>query len=445
MSEEEKKTLQELELRLRELKKSIEKNKADTEYLEKNGKFFESMIKEMEDENTTCTICSDPMGEEFSTAKCGHFFCTPCADGWAAAKKNSVTCPICRMELDSKQPFIITSKKKKALDNQTLKQKILTSLRTNFGAKMAYVIYYLKYVLPESDPGSKVIIFSQWDEMLMLMHQCMEKEKINTLWCKGSAEMKQKSLDAFKYRDDCNVMLLSLINSASGTNLTHANTVIFMDPINELPSKARDMEKQAKNRVHRQGQTKEVKILHLLIKDTIEETIDALNKGVIEIEPLKKKYPKLSYIDENSCQSLGITPEAYVHAKLSFDYERKQTMPVSTNNNTNTSQPTQPIANLLPLPSSLLCTDEFPMLDLPSDDTRYVNRSSVNYRTYRNLLQRQLSIYGDMENYQDTTSSYLTHSETDSSEDNSSLGSEEEGSNLLVQSPTSPSFLYEDV
>ena len=73
--------------------------------------------------------------------------------------------------------------------------------------------------------------------------------------------------------DDNKVILLSLKNSASGTNLTEATHIFFIEPINETKNICKAIEGQAIARACRIGQEHKIKLYRLLIKDTVEEQI----------------------------------------------------------------------------------------------------------------------------------------------------------------------------
>ena len=67
--------------------------------------------------------------------------------------------------------------------------------------------------------------------------------------------------------------MLSLKNCASGSNLQNATHIIFIEPINDSIENIQNMENQAICRAHRIGQENTIKIIRILIKDTIEEDI----------------------------------------------------------------------------------------------------------------------------------------------------------------------------
>jgi len=67
--------------------------------------------------------------------------------------------------------------------------------------------------------------------------------------------------------------MLSLKNAASGTNLTEATHIIFIEPINASSEECRATESQAIGRACRVGQKNKVTVLRILIQNSIEEDI----------------------------------------------------------------------------------------------------------------------------------------------------------------------------
>ena len=76
-----------------------------------------------------------------------------------------------------------------------------------------------------------------------------------------------------KKKSKTRVIMLSTENAASGTNLTEASHIIFMEPIKGDLAKIKSMEDQAIGRAVRLGQENQVHVYKLIIKDTIEEDI----------------------------------------------------------------------------------------------------------------------------------------------------------------------------
>lgn len=86
-----------------------------------------------------------------------------------------------------------------------------------------------------------------------------------------SKNQRQNALNDFKLGKQ--VMLISLKAGGIGLNLTHASRVILMDPWWN-----QSIENQAIERVHRIGQTKNVKAYKLICKDTVESNMLAVQE-----------------------------------------------------------------------------------------------------------------------------------------------------------------------
>ncbi|KAF9159701.1 ATP-dependent helicase fft2 [Actinomortierella ambigua] len=130
----------------------------------------------------------------------------------------------------------------------------------------------LQELLPKkiNDEGSKVLIFSQFTMVLDILEPVMKTMKIKYLRMDGQTKVEERQplIDTFNDTDEYPVFLLSTKAGGFGINLTAANIVIMYDldfnPHND---------KQAEDRAHRVGQTREVEVIKLIAKNTIEEQI----------------------------------------------------------------------------------------------------------------------------------------------------------------------------
>ncbi len=120
-----------------------------------------------------------------------------------------------------------------------------------------------------SESGQKVLIFSQFTSMLMLIRDELRKMKIKTSYLDGrtSAEERQDLIDEFNTSDQ-EVFLISLKAGGYGLNLTSASAVIHVDPWWN-----KSVERQAEDRVHRIGQKQNVSVYKIITTNTIEEKI----------------------------------------------------------------------------------------------------------------------------------------------------------------------------
>ena len=120
------------------------------------------------------------------------------------------------------------------------------------------------------DEGHRVIIYSQFVEMLSIIKSEFDKENLPYLYLDGStpAAKRLKLVEEFNTNRDCNLFLISLRAGGVGLNITGADYVIHYDPWWN-PA----VMDQATDRVHRIGQTKNVFVYKLITIGTVEEKI----------------------------------------------------------------------------------------------------------------------------------------------------------------------------
>src|SRR6266567_1856564 len=116
--------------------------------------------------------------------------------------------------------------------------------------------------------GQKVLLFSQFVQMLELLESECRQRKIRTHLLTGQTRNRQQVLNAFQDDPDAAVFLLSLRAAGTGLNLTTASYVVLYDPWWN-PA----VEAQAIDRSHRIGQTRTVNAYRLISPGTVEEKI----------------------------------------------------------------------------------------------------------------------------------------------------------------------------
>jgi superfamily II DNA or RNA helicase len=115
--------------------------------------------------------------------------------------------------------------------------------------------------------GRRVLVFSQFVEMLRLIEADLVAAGISYLTLTGQTKNRAEVLDSFA-QGDAAVFLLSLKAGGVGLTLTEADTVILYDPWWN-PA----VERQAMDRTHRIGQSKPVFVHRLVAAGTVEEKI----------------------------------------------------------------------------------------------------------------------------------------------------------------------------
>jgi hypothetical protein len=116
--------------------------------------------------------------------------------------------------------------------------------------------------------GNKVLLFSQFVEMLRILEAACKERGIRTHILTGETKSRQEVVNAFQADTEPCVFLLSLRAAGTGLNLTTASYVVLYDPWWN-PA----VEAQAIDRSHRIGQTRTVIAYRLIAPGTVEEKI----------------------------------------------------------------------------------------------------------------------------------------------------------------------------
>lgn len=116
--------------------------------------------------------------------------------------------------------------------------------------------------------GQKVLVFSQFVQMLRLLEAECKQREMATHILTGETKQRQDVVNAFQNDPNPAVFLLSLRAAGTGLNLTTASYVVLYDPWWN-PA----VEAQAIDRSHRIGQTRTVNAYKLITPGTVEEKI----------------------------------------------------------------------------------------------------------------------------------------------------------------------------
>jgi superfamily II DNA or RNA helicase len=122
--------------------------------------------------------------------------------------------------------------------------------------------------------GQKVLIFSQFVQMLELLEKECHARNLSTHILTGQTKDRQQVVTAFQDDPNPAVFLLSLRAAGTGLNLTTASYVVLYDPWWN-PA----VEAQAIDRSHRIGQTQTVNAYRLISPGTVEEKIWELQQS----------------------------------------------------------------------------------------------------------------------------------------------------------------------
>jgi superfamily II DNA or RNA helicase len=122
--------------------------------------------------------------------------------------------------------------------------------------------------------GQKVLVFSQFVQMLQILQKECQLRNIHTHMLTGQTKDRQSVVSNFQKETGACVFLLSLRAAGTGLNLTNASYVVLYDPWWN-PA----VEAQAIDRSHRIGQTQTVNAYRLIAPGTVEEKIWELQQS----------------------------------------------------------------------------------------------------------------------------------------------------------------------
>lgn len=267
-----------------------------------------------EEDQPRCPQCRGPLDihncinlKHFQAAHCPERFDDPDMHNDTASETNAETPP---SEDEVQAKFLLNFK-----DKGKQKQRIKSTYRNGAEPRLSTTQFAEKYNMPLADfassakmekilallldirttrPGEKTIVFSQFTSFLDLVEIPLSQYGIRFLRYDGSlsAEQRNDALVRFEssgqghhgagrhQNDDddsgddttgINVILVSLKAGNVGLNLTCANHVILAEPFYNPY-----VEDQAIDRAHRIGQTREVFVHRLIIKDSVESRVLAI-------------------------------------------------------------------------------------------------------------------------------------------------------------------------
>jgi superfamily II DNA or RNA helicase len=152
-------------------------------------------------------------------------------------------------------------------------------------------------VIEAVESERKILLFSQFKEMLAIIRRWLEARHIPFLYLDGSTRDRQSLIDAFNNEGNAYpLFLISLKAGGTGLNLSAADTVIIYDPWWN-PA----VETQAVDRAHRIGQTKPVSVYRLVTENSVEQKIMDLKQRKAQIVD--------ALINENGLSSLKLTQD----------------------------------------------------------------------------------------------------------------------------------------
>lgn len=241
---------------------------SNIEDLTNNPELLKKMVAMLEDgEDFDCPICiSTPTN--IVITRCAHIYCKSCI--LKTLKRAKPCCPLCRHKLSESDLFFPPPE----VSN-------FTEVPSSSKSTKISALLKLLSASRDQEPATKSVVFSQFRKMLLLLEEPLKKAGFKILRLDGSMNAKKRAQVIKDFDvpapDGPTVLLASLKASGTGVNLTVASRVYLLEPWWN-PA----VEKQAMDRVHRIGQTKEVRIVRIIARNSIEERI-------LELQEKKKR------------------------------------------------------------------------------------------------------------------------------------------------------------
>jgi SWI/SNF-related matrix-associated actin-dependent regulator 1 of chromatin subfamily A len=173
--------------------------------------------------------------------------------------------------------------------------------------------------------GDRVLIFSQFTLVLDIIEAVFETAKIRYTRFDGATKVNERQtlIDNFRDDDSITAFLLSTGAGGTGVNLAFANKVIIFDssfnPQDDI---------QAENRAHRVGQTRDVEVVRLITKGTIEEQIYALGQSKLELDSKVAGDDELALKGEEMVAKMLLQNSTPLSIDEKKEIENKPTEPV---------------------------------------------------------------------------------------------------------------------
>ncbi|CAO3571022.1 unnamed protein product [Mortierella alpina] len=251
------------------------------------------------EEDRLCLICRTQYDLGMMT-ECGHVFCEHCLLEWTRSHHK---CPSCNSIISRRRLTRVTMSGSVAAQEAIADQSMTAddpalaraagpsslslptpidardlqygshmqlvpdairrfTIQDGYGSKIDSIVRHIAYLTRE-DPGTKCLVFSQWSNLLKLLGDSLNSNRIGFVKLDGSSV--KTAVKQFKEDQDKHVFMLHAKSQSAGLTLLSATHIFICEPlVNPV------LQAQAVSRVHRIGQTKETFVHYYLIRDTVE-------------------------------------------------------------------------------------------------------------------------------------------------------------------------------
>jgi len=147
--------------------------------------------------------------------------------------------------------------------------------RTELLEGSAKIAELLRLLQEQREAKRKTLVFSQFTQFLALISRALHCSGFKYVRLDGGTSVAERAKALANFQNESSIVdafLLSTKAGGLGLNLTEADRVVMMD----LSFNPQD-NRQAEDRAHRLGQTRQVSVHYLVCADTIEESIVRIN------------------------------------------------------------------------------------------------------------------------------------------------------------------------
>ncbi|ETV89662.1 hypothetical protein, variant 4 [Aphanomyces astaci] len=203
-----------------------------------------------------CAVCHDRMPAQRRMWPCAHVFCLSCT-AHLIKQPSALRCPTCRTPTTERHILLVNDiHPQRPYDARHLGG-------TGLGTKVDSIVNRVLSL----EAGAKCLLFSQWPDMLRLLHQALTSAGVRCLVVAHKKDF-DATLHQFKHHPAECVLAMPFKYGANGVNIVEATHVILVEPL-LTPG----VEAQAINRVHRIGQDKPTTVHKFVVHNSVEEGI----------------------------------------------------------------------------------------------------------------------------------------------------------------------------
>lgn len=237
------------------------------------------------DRERRCCACSEeglPL-TRLAITPCAHAFCLACLRRSVEVHE---ACSFCRQPLKSTEVRPLEDTVEASHGAREWVQAPPAGSRfRKYGTKLAVLVQKLQE-LRRQDPAAKAILFVQFDDVKLQVAAALKESGMPTAQLRGSVSQRASVIRDWQEMQDSRtfVLLLSLAESASGTNLTAASHVVFLHPmLASTTERAVAQELQAIGRSRRHGQLRDtLHVWRFVTVGTVEQSITERHQGMIK-------------------------------------------------------------------------------------------------------------------------------------------------------------------